>query len=182
MKLSVCFRSVDKLLKKGESAWKSTKDAASSTIGTVASKTEKVTNTLADKTTSAVGSVAEATKETTASIIDNSAKLAKTTAEKSSNVAGKAWEGSWRANTFELFCGCHFACQKVFEMVKKFSIKFTSFEHDFWQKPFWKSFGWLQNHHPWKKHINGIMDSSTLEQTQLFRNKELGFMRHWQSR
>lgn len=85
----MCFRSLDKLLKKGESAWKSTKDAASS----AASKTEKMTNTLADKTTSVVGNVAEATKDTTASIIDNSSKLAKNTAEKTSNVAGKAWEG-----------------------------------------------------------------------------------------
>lgn len=81
--------SLDILLKKGESAWKSTKDAA----GSVASKTEKMTNTLADKTTSAVSNVAGATKDTTASIIDNSSKLAKNTAEKSSNVAGKAWEG-----------------------------------------------------------------------------------------
>lgn len=80
---------LDKLVKKGESAWKSTKDAAAS----VASKTGKMTNTLADKTSSAVIGAAEATKQTTTSIIDDSSKLAKTTAEKSSDLAGKAWEG-----------------------------------------------------------------------------------------
>lgn len=84
------FNSLDKLKKTGESAWKSTKDAAAS----VASKTEKMTNTLADKTTSAVVGAAETTKQTTASIIDNSSKLAKDAADKTSSSLFRAWDGS----------------------------------------------------------------------------------------
>lgn len=86
--------SLDKLLKKGESAWKSTKETTSAAVGSVVSKTEKVTNTLADKTTAIVGSAAEATKDTAASIVDSSSKLAKNTAEKSSELANKAWDGT----------------------------------------------------------------------------------------
>lgn len=81
---------IDKLVKTGEAALKATKDAAAS----VASKTEKMTNTLADKTSSAVGNAAETTKQTTTSIIDNSSKLAKDVADKTSSSLFRAWDGS----------------------------------------------------------------------------------------
>lgn len=71
--------SLDKLLKKGESAWKSTKDTAAS---------------VADKTATAVAGAAETTKQTTTSVIDSSSKLAKNTADKTSDLAHKAWDGS----------------------------------------------------------------------------------------
>lgn len=72
------FPDIDKLLKKGEAALKST-------INTAAS--------VADKTATVVAGAAGTTVQTTSSVIDGTSKLAKNTAEKTTTAAGQAWQG-----------------------------------------------------------------------------------------